>query len=57
MEKFVLYIFIGITGAIGAYIPTFLGQSAFGGWSIFGSTLGGIVGIVVYFKMKQAGYF
>lgn len=57
MEKTVLYIFIAITGAIGAYVPTLLGQDSFGGWSIFGSTVGGVVGIVVYFQMKKAGYF
>lgn len=57
MEKFVLYIFITITGIIGAYIPALFGQDAFGGWSIFGSTVGGIIGIVIYFQMKKAGYF
>lgn len=57
MEKIVLYILITITGAIGAYIPVLFGVDAFSGWSIFGSTVGGVIGIVIYYQAKKAGYF
>jgi len=36
-------LFIGST--IGGYLPSFFGASVFSGWSIFGSTLGGALGI------------
>lgn len=57
MEKTLIYIVIGITGAIGGYVPVLFGADPFGGWSIFGSVVGGIAGIVIFYKMKQAGYF
>jgi hypothetical protein len=56
MEKILIYILILIGGGIGGYVPTLFGASAFGGWSILGSTVGGILGIVVYFQAKKAGY-
>ena len=46
MNKTVIYICITIFGGIGGYIPVLLGDSSmFSGWSILGSTLGGIFGI------------
>jgi hypothetical protein len=38
--------------AIGGYIPVLFGASAFGLWSLLGSTLGGVVAI--YFIYKQS---
>lgn len=52
-----VYIIIAVTGGIGGYIPVLFGANPFGGWSIFGSLVGGIAGIVIFYKMKQAGYF
>ena len=57
MEKMLVYIIIAVTGGIGGYIPVLFGANPFGGWSIFGSLVGGIAGIVIFYKMKQAGYF
>lgn len=57
MEKTVVYIIIAITGSIGGYIPVLFGADPFGGWSILGSGIGGIVGIVVFYQAKKAGYF
>ena len=39
----------------GGYVPVLFGQSALGGWSILGTVLGGIVGIVVYAKLRNDG--
>lgn len=51
-----MLVIITITGAIGGYIPTLFGADALSGWGIFGSTVGGIVGIIAYFQAKKAGY-
>lgn len=57
MEKALVYIIIAITGGIGGYIPVLFGADPFDGWSIFGSLVGGLVGIVIFYKAKKAGYF
>lgn len=56
MTKLVMYIIIGVTTTVGGWIPTLFGSSWFGGWSILGTLIGGIVGIVIYYKIRQAGY-
>jgi len=52
MEKKVVYIFVGIGGTVGGYLPVIFGASAFSGWSIVGSTIGGIIGIVLAVKIS-----
>lgn len=56
MSKFVMYIIIGVGGALGAWVPTMFGASMMDFSSIFGSMIGGLVGIYVYWKLHQAGY-
>ena len=46
MNKTILYTCITIFGGIGGYLPTVFGDSSmFSGWSILGSTVGGVIGI------------
>lgn len=52
-EKIILYVAITVGGAIGGYIPTLFGADALSGWSIFWSTVGGIVGIWLWFKFVR----
>lgn len=56
MSKLVMYIIISVMGAIGGWVPTLFGASMLGGWSILGSLVGGVVGIVIYWRVRQAGY-
>lgn len=56
MNKLPMYIILGVTMAVGGYVPVMFGQSSFGGWSLLGSTIGGIVGIYIYVKARQNGY-
>ncbi len=51
-----MYLILGVFMTIGSYVPTLFGQSMFGGWSIFGTLIGGMVGVFVYWKAREAGY-
>jgi len=52
MDKKVVYIFVGIGGTVGGYLPVIFGAGALSGWSILGSTIGGIIGIVLATKVS-----
>jgi len=56
LVKLPMYTILTIFIAIGAYLPVLFGQSAFGGWSIIGTLIGGIAGTVFYYKLREAGY-
>ena len=56
MTKIVMYIIIGITTGIGSYVPVLFGADLLGGWSVLGTLIGGIVGIYIFYKVRQAGY-
>jgi len=56
MSKAVMYIIITITTVIGGWVPTLWGASMLDVTSIFGSVVGGFVGIFVYWKLRQSGY-
>ncbi len=56
MSKTIMYIIISVTTLIGGWIPTLWGASMLGFASIFGSLIGGIVGVYLYWKAKQYGY-
>ena len=56
MSKALMYIIIGVTGTIGAWVPTPFGAGMLDMWSIFGSVVGGFMGIFIYWKLRQAGY-
>jgi hypothetical protein len=55
MSKSVIYIFIAIGGLIGGYLGGLLdgGGSVFGFWGIAGSTLGGLAGVYIGYKIQQ----
>ena len=48
-----IWIGVFVFGAIGGYIPTLWGASAFGFASIIGNTIGGIFGIWAGYKLGQ----
>jgi hypothetical protein len=46
VNKKTIYLFAGIFGSLGAYLPVLAGvDDGFGGWSILGGLVGGIFGI------------
>jgi polyferredoxin len=45
-------LFIG--SSAGSFLPTLFGQGIFSGWSILWSTVGGILGIWVGYKLGEA---
>lgn len=53
MEKKIIYIFIGVFGTLGAYLPVLVGASSFGGWSILGGFIGSIIGLIVGVKVNS----
>lgn len=53
MNKGLILLVSGATGAVGGYLPTLFGASGFGGWSILGAFVGGIVGIWIGFKLSD----
>lgn len=56
MTKLVMYIIIGATTSIGSYVPVLFGADMLGGWSVLGSLIGGVIGIIIFYKVRQAGY-
>ena len=53
MNKGLIMLMSGVGGAIGSYIPVIFGASGFGGWSVLGAFVGGLVGIYVGVKMND----
>ncbi len=53
MSKTTLGIGATIGGLIGGYIPVLFGQSDFSLWSILGSTIGGIIGIIIARRLES----
>lgn len=54
MNKFIITLGAGIGGIAGAYIPNLWGDNDFfSGWSILFSTIGGIAGIWLGYKLAQ----
>lgn len=56
MKKLPMYTILAITMGIGSYLPVMFGQSMLGGWSIIGTVLGGVIGIMIYAKLRNEGY-
>jgi len=56
MAKLPMYLILIVFMTLGSLVPMLFGQSMFGGWSIFGTLVGGIIGVIVYWKARQAGY-
>lgn len=54
MNKTLMYLSISIFGAIGGYVPSLLGDaSLLSGWAILGSTIGGLLGIYIGYKLSS----
>ena len=53
-DKFIMWTAITVGGFVGGYIPVLFGADALGGWSILGSTIGGIFGIWVWYKFLRS---
>lgn len=55
MNKGLIYLFIGIGGTIGSYLPVWLFQAGFlSGWSILGTTIGSFVGLWAGVKLQSS---
>lgn len=52
--KFVIYVCCFIGGAIGSFIPALWGAGKFSGWSLLFSTVGGLAGIYIGYKINKA---
>ncbi|MEO5690658.1 MAG: hypothetical protein ABIQ64_00545 [Candidatus Saccharimonadales bacterium] len=55
MSKLPMYMIMTVAMGIGGYVPVLFGQSAHGGWSILGTVLGGILGVMAYAKLRSDG--
>lgn len=53
MNKMIMYLLVAIGGTIGAYLPSLFGVDGFSIWAIIGSTIGGLAGIYVAYKISQ----
>lgn len=53
MNKSLLYLLVGIGGVVGSYLPVWLFDvSAFSVLSILGGVVGGVIGIIIAYKMS-----
>jgi hypothetical protein len=52
-SKRVIYIGMGIGGAIGGYIPALWGDSYFSFWSVLFNAIGAVIGIYIAFKLTR----
>lgn len=54
MNKKTIYLFAGIFGTLGAYLPVLAGiDNGFGGWSILSGLTGGLFGIWVAVVLQK----
>lgn len=53
MNKTLIWIGAGLGSAIGGYIPSWWHDSLFSIWGIVLSTVGGVLGIIVAYKLNQ----
>lgn len=53
MSKKTMYIFLTVGGVVGGYLGSLLDQGAvFGLWGVIGSTVGGLLGIYIAYKIQ-----
>lgn len=50
-----MYLIPTIAMMIGASLPSLWGASMFDVWPVVGSIIGGIVGVVIYAKLRASG--
>lgn len=54
MNKKLIVFFAGVGGLIGGYVPVLFGDTnMLDGWTVLGSTVGGIIGIIVGAYVSQ----
>jgi len=53
MDKRLVYLFVGIGGTAGGYLPVLFGAGGFSIWAIIGSTIGGVAGIYIAYKLSN----
>jgi hypothetical protein len=53
-SKFIIYFFCFLGASIGAFIPALWGAGLFSGWSVLFSTIGGLAGIYIGYKINKA---
>ena len=53
MDKKIIVLTAGFGGAVGGYVPVLFGASGFGGWSILGAFIGGIIGIWAGYRISN----
>ncbi|HET6622392.1 MAG TPA: hypothetical protein VFG56_00460 [Candidatus Saccharimonadales bacterium] len=56
MNRLPMYTIVGLGLTLGNLLPTLFGQSPFGLWGILGTLIGGMVGVWVFWKLRQMGY-
>lgn len=56
MSKLPMYIIMTIAMGIGGYIPVMFGAGMMDFSTIVGTVIGGIIGIIVYQKLRSDGY-
>lgn len=53
MDKKIILLTTGLGGTVGGYIPVIFGADGFGGWSILGALIGGLVGVWIGYGISQ----
>ncbi len=56
MSKLPMYVIMTVAMGIGGYIPVMFGAGMMDFSTIVGTVIGGIIGIVVYQKLRSDGY-
>ncbi len=56
MSKLPMYVIMTVAMGIGGYIPVMFGAGMMDFSTIVGTVVGGIIGIVVYQKLRSYGY-
>lgn len=55
MSKLPMYTIMTIAMGLGGYVPVLFGASALGFISILGTVIGGIIGVIVYVRLRNDG--
>ncbi|MFZ1458990.1 MAG: hypothetical protein WAT17_03875 [Candidatus Saccharimonadales bacterium] len=56
MSKLPMYIIMSIAMGVGGYVPVMFGADMMDPSTILGTVIGGIIGIVIYVKLRNMGY-
>ena len=56
MSKLPMYVIMTIAMGIGGYVPVMFGAGMMDFSTIVGTVIGGIIGVIVYQKLRSYGY-